>query len=175
MLEETKKPYSDLEYLGGADRYVDEILEIIDKIRLFEDFTVEEISALSRHMSCYAAPRDYQLLSEGENGDYLLLILTGSVEIFKSIDNQTVQKIAEATAGATIGEMSMIDGLTRSASCVTTTPTDFALLSRQAVNEILVYMPRVGNKLLLVLLQMLAARLRETNTLLLPESGQANI
>ena len=160
--------YSDIECLFGADAYFDEIVEIIDHIKLFEDLNKEEIMALCHFMTCYAAPRGYPLLSEGQNGDYLLLILTGEVEVIKSIGNGHIKSIAKVGPGCTLGEMSLLDGKPRFASCIALQPTDFAILTRAGLNEILMQMPRVGNKLLLILLQMMTVRLRDTCNRFLP-------
>ncbi len=64
--------------------------------------------------------------------------------------------------------MSLIDGLRRFASCVTTMPTDFAVLTRYRLNTILEEHPLLGAKLLLVLLQLMTARLRDATTRMLP-------
>jgi CRP-like cAMP-binding protein len=64
--------------------------------------------------------------------------------------------------------MSLIDGQRRFASCITTQPTDFAVLTRQRLNDILADHPRLATKLLLVLLQLITARLRDSTNRMLP-------
>jgi len=160
--------YEDIINLGKADSFVEEILEIIDHIKLLDHFSVDEIKMLCHYMQCFAAPRDYELIKEGDPGDYLILILSGSVEVYKNIPKVGAKKIAEVFAGVTLGEMSLIDSQTRFASCVTTSPTDFAVFTRDSLNEVLIEMPRLGNKFLLVLLQLMAQRLRDTCDRFLP-------
>jgi CRP/FNR family transcriptional regulator, cyclic AMP receptor protein len=164
----TNNIYSDIECLFGADRYFDEIIAIIEHIKLFEDLSNDEVMALCRYMTCYAAPRGYTLLSEGMSGDCLLLVLTGKVRVMKSISGEELESIATIGPGSTLGEMSLLDGKPRFASCITLEPTDFAVLTRAALNEILMQMPRVGNKFLLILLQIMTTRLRDTCNLFLP-------
>ncbi|HEY3301822.1 MAG TPA: cyclic nucleotide-binding domain-containing protein [Methylophilaceae bacterium] len=167
--------YSDIENLGMADKFVDDILEIINHIKLFEGFSVDEVRVLCHYMQCYAAPRGYSLLREGVEGDYLLLLLSGGVEVRKRVSDTEDKIIAEIGIGATLGEMSMIDGDIRFASCITTVPTDFAVFTRDALNDILVQMPRLGNKFLLVLLQLMTYRLRDTCDRLLPGAYGATV
>jgi len=150
-----------LVYLGGADQYEEEIFEIIEDIKLFEAFSHDEVRTLCQLMHCYAAPKGITLLKEGDAGDYLVLILTGNVEVTKMIPSGEVKFISQVGVGATLGEMSMIDGCPRFASCVTLLPTDFAVLTRETLNDVLLQMPRLGNKLLLTLLQTMSVRLRE--------------
>ena len=154
--------YPDLDWLGEAYRYEEEIYEIINNIQLFENFSFDEVCTLCRFMHCYAAPRDYDLLTEGENGDFLMLILTGSVKVTKKSLKDGSVLIADIGVGGTLGEMSMMDGHPRLATCTTTIPTDIAVLTRASFNDVLIQMPRLGNKLLITLLQTTAGRLRET-------------
>ncbi|MBU1237935.1 MAG: cyclic nucleotide-binding domain-containing protein [Gammaproteobacteria bacterium] len=159
--------YPELEYLGSATRFIEEILQLIDQIPFFGGFSDQEIQALTGYMGCYGAPRKARLLTEGQTDSHMLLLLTGRAAVLKN-DSQGVEKIvAEAGPGTTLGEMSMIDVSPRSASCVTTEPTDFAVLTRGSLNEIFINSPRLGNKLLLVLLQLTMRRLREANDRLL--------
>jgi CRP/FNR family transcriptional regulator, cyclic AMP receptor protein len=161
MKREIMELHPDLVYLGGADQYEEEIFEVVEDIKLFETFSVDEVRTLCQLMHCYAAPKGMTLLKEGEAGDYLILILTGSVEVTKTISNGEVKLISQVGVGATLGEMSMIEEYPRFASCVTVLPTDFAVLTRDKLNDILLQMPRLGNKLLLTLLQTMSLRLRK--------------
>jgi len=172
MVTGPNNPYPQLQNLGSASLYFDEIIGVIEHVKLFESFSNEEIEALCRYMTCYAAPTGFRLLTEGDEGDYLLLILTGKIAIFKQTISGVNCPIAVAEPGMTLGEMSLIDGEPRFASCDTMTPADFAVLSRASLNAIFVQMPRLGNKLLLVLLQLMTTRLRDTSALLLPKISE---
>ncbi len=162
MLNLNKNTYSDLEFLGSADRYVENIQGVIEHIKLFEDFSFEEIKTLSFYLHCYRAPTNYTLLEESAEGDYLLFVLSGSVRVEKLIFRQGITTLAEVKLGDVLGEMSLIDGRPRFATCITLESTDIAVLTHDALNEILVHHPRLGNKFLLVLLQLMAARLRDS-------------
>ncbi len=168
MSRSEKNIYADLEYLGGADGFVEDILEVIESIKLFDDFGVDEIRVLCHYMDCYAAPRDYILLEEGADGDFLLLVLNGSVSVKKKISDQESTTIADVGIGDLLGEMSLIDGRPRYATCSCDLPTDFAVLTRGGLNEILVHHPRLGNKFLLTLLHLICVRLRDTCDRALP-------
>ena len=161
MSNDFVKTYPDLDWLGRADKYEEEIFDIINYIKLFDKFSRDEIQALCRFMQCYAAPRDFKLLNEGDSGDYLLLILSGTVQVSKCIPDDSERFLAQVGIGSTLGEMSMIDGQPRFATCTTITPTDFAVLTRDSFNNVLIQLPRLGNKLLLTLLQTSTMRLRE--------------
>lgn len=168
MSPTSKKLFADLKLLGNAEQYAENVAETIGHNNLFDDFSEEEIRALTHYMTCYSAPKDYILLNEGDSGDYLLLILSGASVVKKRIEGLGSHNIAEIGVGAILGEMSLVDGHHRFASCVTTMPTTFAVLTRASMNEILVYSPRMGNKFLLIVLQMMAERIRASCDRFLP-------
>jgi CRP-like cAMP-binding protein len=162
MTENFNQIYSDLEDLGTADGFIDEILEIIQHISLFSAFSEDEIRAVCHYMRCFAAPRNYALMEEGIDDEHLLIVLTGTAEM-KHISAEGCEVITELAAGSIIGEVSMIDGKTQLAGCITTRPVDFAVLTQAGLNRLLVQAPRLGNKILLALLQLLSSRLREND------------
>ena len=135
MIELQNHMYIDIESLGNAEGFLDDILENIDQIKLFEGFNLDELKVLCHFMQCYAAPRDYTLLEEQGDGDFLLLVLTGKVSVVKVVPGYGVKQIAEVGAGASLGELSLIDGRPRFASCITMAPTDFAVLTRHSLQR----------------------------------------
>jgi CRP-like cAMP-binding protein len=60
--------------------------------------------------------------------------------------------------------MSMFDGEPRFASCVTLEPCKMAVLSREALMQVLEDEPALGNRILLKLVQLLSDRLRQTSS-----------
>jgi CRP/FNR family cyclic AMP-dependent transcriptional regulator len=157
-----------LEHLGSATDFVSEIHEVARVLPLFDNFTLNEYRILCEHMDCYATPSRATILSEGTHGDFLILVLTGRVEVRKSLGPDEHTVLARVGAGAFLGEMSMVDGQHRFASCIATQPTDFAVLTREALTGILKDYPSLGAKLLLLLLQLTTARLRDATTRMLP-------
>jgi CRP/FNR family cyclic AMP-dependent transcriptional regulator len=168
MTEMLTAPYSDIEALGRADLYIDEIMEIVHQIDLFETLTAPEILAVCRHMDCYAAPRGYSLLQQGKSDGHMILLLSGTAIIKRSSQLDGEEIIAEVSAGTLLGEMSMTDSKPHLTSCVAITPMDFAVFSRETMNSILINTPRLGNKLLLTMLQLVSARLRDASYRFLP-------
>ena len=146
--------------LGDATPFVHRILEIIDRIQLFEDFDEVEIADLARYMTCYNAPKGAEIIREDEPGDFLLLILSGTIEIVKKGANGLPTRVGLAGPGKTLGEMSVIDGEPRFASCIADEDVCFALLSRESLSRILADEPRLGTKLLMEMLMLLNQRLR---------------
>ena len=157
-------PFSDLLFLGDALPFVERIVSILDQIQLFEGFDQEEILRLAPYLKTYRAPVGTEIICEGEVGDFMLLLITGRVEIFKRDVSGVPKHIGTAGPGKVLGEMSMIDGGPRSASCIALEDTLFAMLDRADLTCIIAEDPRLGIKLLIELVQLLTRRLREANS-----------
>lgn len=152
--------YPRLEHLGEATPHVERIFEVLEHIRLFEDFEREDIVCLARYMQCYRAPAGTEIIREGDAGDFMLLLLDGEMEIVKQDARGLPARVGHAGAGKTLGEMSLVDGEPRFASCVALDETTFAVLDRDRLSHLIADEPRVGVKLLMELLMLLNQRLR---------------
>lgn len=153
-------PLSTFEPLGDATALVDRILASIEHIRLFEDFGREEVEMLARYLRCYRASAGIEIIREGESGDFMLLLIEGSMEILKLDPRGLPQRLAVAGPGKTLGEMSLIDGEPRFASCVALEPVLFAVLDRDALTRLVADESKIGVKILMELLMLLNQRLR---------------
>jgi CRP/FNR family cyclic AMP-dependent transcriptional regulator len=149
----------DLEPLGTVSDFVNEFIDAVRPQHLFDEFSSQETELLSNYLEVFGVPRQSTVLREGDEGDFLAFLVTGKAVIVKNID-QTDTVVAELNPGEMIGEMSLIDGRRRIATCVTTEPSDFAVLSLQSLNAMLSDHPRLGNKFLLMLLKLATSRLR---------------
>jgi CRP-like cAMP-binding protein len=163
--------------LGSASRYEQEIFQLIDHIQLFEDLGLAEVSQLCGNMECFSAKRGDVIMKEDDDGDFLGIILTGEVSVVKHGDNAQDKDrlLAVVGPGTSLGEMSLINGKPRFATCVAREPTDIAVLTRDTIYDILVLHPSLGNKVLLILLQITSQRLRETSNRLLPFIGSTAV
>ena len=156
-----------LEFMGDALRFANQIHALIPKCALLENFSPEEVRLLAHFMDAYRAEPGMEIIHEGDGGDFLLMIIEGKVEVQKRDRWNTPQLIAAVEAGRTLGEMSMIDGEPRFATCVATQPTLFAVLHRESLARIIVEQPMLGAKILMELVLMLSQRLRATGERLL--------
>ncbi len=156
-----------LEFLGDAARFAAQIHALIPKCTLLENFSHAEVRALAHFMVVYRADGSAELLREGDGGDFMLMILEGRVEVRKRDRWNTPQLIAVVDPGKTLGEMSMIDGEPRFATCTALDTVVFAVLDRESLARIIVEQPMLGAKILLELVLMLSQRLRSTSSRLL--------
>ena len=152
-----------LEALGDATRFSGQLHALIPKCALLENFSPAEVRLLAHFMTVYSAPAGAEVIHEGDAGDFMLMIIEGLVEVRKRDRWSTPQPIAVVEPGKTLGEMSMIDGEPRFASCVAIEAALIAVLDRESLARIIVEQPMLGAKLLMELVLMLSQRLRATS------------
>ena len=157
------KELAQLDYLGDAIQFSAQIHALIPHCRLIENFSAAEVRLLSHFMNVYKADAGAEIIHEGAGGDFMLLLLEGKVEVRKQDRWNRPQVIAVVEAGNTLGEMSMIDGEQRFATCVAIEPTMVAALDRENLARIIVEQPLLGAKILMELVLMLSQRLRLTS------------
>jgi CRP/FNR family transcriptional regulator, cyclic AMP receptor protein len=157
-----------LRCMGPASAIVDVLYGMLGNSKFFVDFTRDNIISLANFMQVYhAAPGD-TIIREGETDDYMLFIMEGRVNIVKTDANGELRAMTSVGPGSTLGEMSMIDGEPRFASCIAVDATTFAVFSRDSMVDIIMADPGLGAKILIKLVTLLSQRLRETSTSLLP-------
>jgi len=174
LLNMTQAPIpalSHLQHLGGAFTYLEEIHQVLNALTLFEGFSASDHATLCEYMECYAAPSHTPIVTEGTEGDFVVIILTGGVNVIKTDAHAAPKVVAHVGPGGFLGEMSLVDGQQRFASCIATQPTDLAVLTRDDLTGILDDHPQLGNKILLLLLQLVTKRLRDSTTRMLPTIG----
>ena len=156
-----------LESLGDATQFATQMHGLIPKCTLLENFSPAEVHLLAHFMQAYRAAPGAEIIREGDGGDFMLMVIEGRVEVHKRDRWNTQQVLASVEAGRTLGEMSMIDGEARFATCIAVEPTTFSVLSRDAMVRIILEEPALGAKLLIKLVTLLSQRLRQTSSTLL--------
>lgn len=162
MTTASQERFPTFEFLGIATGMLEEIEPVMHHAPLFEGFNHSDLVGVLRHMKCYRAPAGSEVIREGDPGEFAILLISGSIEILRRCDNGIPQRISIVRAGNTLGEMALVDGEARFASCVSMEPIMFALLDRENLQKILSDEPHLGIKMLSSLLCLLNQRLRDT-------------
>jgi CRP/FNR family cyclic AMP-dependent transcriptional regulator len=156
-----------LQNLGSASAMVDVLLGSLGHSKFFEDFTRENIIMLSQFMQVYRAEPGQIIIKEGDTDDYMLFVIEGLINIVKTDANGDRRSMTYVGPGATLGEMSMIDGEPRFATCIAIDATVISVFSRDSMVRIIMEEPALGSKILIKLVTLLSQRLRETSSSLL--------
>jgi MFS superfamily sulfate permease-like transporter len=104
------------------------------------------------------------LAVENEPGDRMWLIMKGCVNIRLRVDDpRGSRRIASLATGTTVGEMSLVENASRSASIVAAEPVECLELDRQSYEMLMRDHPQIGTKLLTNLIREMAHRIRNTS------------
>jgi len=161
--------------LQGCCERLSQRPELLAQSALLRDFTPAEAELLGGYMLRVSGQPGQLVIAEGEPSDWLMILMRGTVDIGKrkvgaAADGQEpgdITRLAVLREGAVIGEMSMLDGEARYASCRALSEIEAAVLTRPAVARLISEHPALGAKLLVKLTQQLAQRLRNTSNQLI--------
>lgn len=159
-----------LELLGPCER-LSRRTELMVQSPLLRDLNSTEADLLGASMLLVRAQPGQALITEGEASDWMMILVRGTVDVGKrkigsEADSQEPgdnTRLAVLKEGAVIGEMSMLDGEPRYASCWALSEVEAAVLTRGSLGRLINTHPGVGAKLLVKLTQLLAQRLRNTS------------
>lgn len=170
MAEDTSSDHNrlvKLEHLGEGTVVADQMFAMIGQVPFFAELNQDDVRALAGFMRVYRAQSGEVIIREGDPGDYMMLLIQGQVDILKKGQRRSEQHMTTILPGMTLGEMSMIDGEPRFATCVAKETTTFAVLTRDDMARIILEQPSLSAKILIKLVTLLSQRLRQTSHQLL--------
>jgi CRP-like cAMP-binding protein len=136
--------------LWGADRYVAAL-------------SPDELLRMSQYLQFVTVPVNQEVIGQDEQGDYMLIVLEGTLAVDRVQPWGGRARLAEARAGDMLGEMSLLDAGTRFSACTTLTPCTLAVVDAQRLDEMIMFEPRLGLALLASLSRRLSLRLRQVS------------
>jgi len=140
-----------------------QICSMIADTALFGDLLWADIVALANHLDCYQVPSKTTIFKEGEDGNYLCLLIKGKIEISKADNNGIQRMIVAIGKGRSFGEMAIIDDEPRSATCVAMLDCELLVLDKDNYRIILKERPALAAIILEKLARLLSQRLRAVN------------
>jgi hypothetical protein len=117
--------------LWGADRYVAAL-------------SPDELLRMSQYLQFVTVPVNQEVIGQDEQGDYMLIVLEGTLAVDRVQPWGGRARLAEARAGDMLGEMSLLDAGTRFSACTTLTPCTLAVVDAQRLDEMIMFEPRLG-------------------------------
>ena len=123
----------------------------------------------ARIVVSYMQPRKFEegtvFIQEGDknNTDYMVLVLDGEVTVESIVVSRTTPvTTAVLGAGNVLGEMGIVDGEPRSATCTATTDVRAAIFTRSNLESLIMENPEIGAKFMMSISLRIAERLRDT-------------
>jgi CRP/FNR family transcriptional regulator, cyclic AMP receptor protein len=123
----------------------------------------------ARIVVSYMEPRMFEVgtvfIQEGDknNTDYMVLVLDGEVTVESIVVSRTTPvTTAVLGPGSLLGEMGIVDGEPRSATCTATSKVRAAIFTRAALEKLITEQPAIGAKFMMSISLRIAERLRDT-------------
>jgi serine/threonine protein phosphatase PrpC len=146
---------------GTASDLIQEVnlkIETIQGMPLFKYLTYQELVKIMNITQLVEVQPDEAIIREGEQGDELYIVLTGTVRVHKGDTD-----IVDLKDGDHFGEMALIDTALRSADITAKETTKLLKISRPDFFQLIRNEPPLATKLLWSFLQVLSDRLRTTS------------
>ncbi len=141
---------------------VSERLRELCELPLFHAVGVEALLRLAETSDTLAFDSGETIVRQGEPGDSVYIIIHGRVDVLARVERDgvvTESGVAALADGDALGELSLVDGRPRSATCVAVRPTRCMRLRRETLWEAM----RHDWALTEMLLATLASRLRQAD------------
>ncbi len=120
--------------------------ELITTFPLFNGFTANGTKRLLEAGEVLDHERGNGLMAEGDNSDFVVLVLTGRLEVFVEREGQDFV-LTEAGPGSIIGELAMLCGIPRSASVRAKENSSVLQWSDEAFRTLLLRDPKLSQRI----------------------------
>lgn len=118
------------------------------------------ISRLERFFDFANVSANRDIIRQEEYGNFMVVVLSGTIAVDRLQPWGERLRLAEAAPGEILGEMSLLDSGMRFSICTTLTDCEIAILSAQAMDEMLTADPALAANLIALLARKLSLRLR---------------
>jgi len=153
----------ELKLLGSGSAFQAQLLAMLQGSQFFGDFPAAEIETLAKYVQAYSAAPGTVIFRESDRGGFMCLVIEGGAEIFKQDAKYGSKRIGQIEPGKTIGEMALVDGEPRSATCICPQQSTLVMLTREQFVRIIREHPALSVNILLKIVTMMSRRLRQTS------------
>jgi len=129
---------------------------LVASVALFDGLTPEQLANVAALAQLRAYPARAAVVTRGEPASSLFVIVRGRLKVVSSAADGRDTVLGIMGEGEVFGEVALIDGGTRSATCTAIEPCELLVIERAQFHDLIERSPRIA----LRLLQVLAGRLR---------------
>ena len=142
---------------------VNEIIMFIRHQPIFKYVEESRFKTLANYLSIKSIDEGQFLFKEGEKTNGVYFLLSGRLRVLVDTSSDNPKTISFLNRGATVGEMALINGHTRSASVAALWKADLLFLSQKHFDDMQINDPKLAIKILKGIAIVLADKLRMTN------------
>ena len=141
----------------------EQLCSVLRSGRFFGDFPENEITLPAECAETQVMDNGTFVFRGGDRGGFMGLLIEGGAELFKRDRTFGGQRIARISAGMIVGEMALVGGQSRSATCICTNQSTWAMLTRENFVRIIRESPPLSVNILRKIGMLLSRRLRQTS------------
>lgn len=139
---------------------LDEIRNALMESDVFKNFPAHDIQAAARYFGLSELEKGKTVFKEGDMGTFMCIVSSGDVSVLKSNLEGKDIVLAKLHEGRTFGEMALLDGERRSATCIAATDCVLLTLSQESLEKMLNEAPRTAANVIRAVAIALSKRLR---------------
>ena len=136
---------------------------------LFDQLLPADFNAAAGYFSISSIAQGQEIFREGDAGSFMCIIHSGQVAVQKTNSEGVRVTIATLRSGRAFGEMAVLDGERRSASCVAASDCRLLNLGKDSLEKMLNEAPKIAAKIIRALAISLSKRLRMADGQLLSQ------
>jgi CRP/FNR family cyclic AMP-dependent transcriptional regulator len=152
--------------LTAGDMHSQQLCDMLAISNLFGDLSREKLETLAKYVRAFTAAKNTPIFLEGHYAGFMCIIIKGRVKIYRDSGGGRTVLLAEADAGNSLGEMSIIDGLPHSATAVAVEEVTLVTMTRADFTKLVDDNPRLATKILWRFTRLMSQRLRNTSGML---------
>ncbi|MDF0733140.1 cyclic nucleotide-binding domain-containing protein [Pseudomonas entomophila] len=137
-----------------------EIRDMLLDCGLFDSLQPADCLAAAGYFSLASMAEGEAIFDEGDAGTFMCILHRGVVSVRKTDGNGQQVEIATLRKGRAFGEMAVLDGERRSASCVAASDCQLLTLGKDSLDKMLNEAPRIAARIIRALAVALSKRLR---------------
>ena len=137
-----------------------EIRDMLMDCGLFDPLLPEDFHVAAGYFNISSIARDEVIFLEGDAGTFMCILHSGQVAVQKTNHDGQRLTIATLRSGRSFGEMAVLDGERRSASCVAASNCQLLNLGKDSLDKMLNDAPKVAAKIIRAIAIAMSKRLR---------------
>ena len=154
---------SGMRLLGAGASFRSELIDMMATVEMLSDLDARELATLAAQLQAFEAAPGCVIFREGDAGNYMAWLVSGRVRTFKESDADKAAEVSVEGRGRSIGEMALIDGEPRSATCAAAETSVLLLLTKQGFQDLSARHAALALKLLMRITRLMSRRLRLTS------------
>ncbi|WP_442881436.1 Crp/Fnr family transcriptional regulator [Comamonas sp.] len=124
----------------------------------------DALARMERYLHFAAVKAQRDVILQDEYGNFMVVVLSGELVVNRRQPWGETLRLAQTGPGDLLGEMSLLDSGQRFSSCTTLVDSELAVLSAEALDDMLAHDPALAAQLIAILARKLSVRLRAVSS-----------